>query len=88
MKIDYQACSRMAKEIGVSPYIVVKRAVNYRAAENISKRECCEYCEYCVSVQFGSVEVDECETIGIAKDRGAVINKARVCDAFKKTVKR
>ena len=77
-KIDSQAVLEEARKMGISPYVLMKRKINYRDGDIVRK------CDRCInSVRIVNRSRNECREIGISESLEASIETDRVCDCFK-----
>lgn len=83
-RIDYDKIKRQAVKEGISPHLIIKRKVCYRAKQFDNQK--CAICKNVGSFFFKSeknFKRFQCDIIGVADNFYADVNLEYVCDCFK-----
>jgi hypothetical protein len=82
-KLNYTEIMKEAERMKRSPYLIVKRKLNYRKAGSLDPM-----CKTCKSLNCETIDKEthtaQCETIGEGFDVYSEVNLFYTCDAHKK----
>jgi hypothetical protein len=85
MKIYYDEIKKEAEKKGISPFRLLKKAINYRDATEYEVKMglCCERCKERFRHPFPNGDL-KCNVIGLSMDAYAAIKLKCVCDKYGK----
>jgi hypothetical protein len=78
MKLDYIKIQKEAARMKISPYLLIKRKINYRLGKLTGAD-----CRFCENLRYFTGGI-QCEIIGLGYHKHAYIDHLYICDCFKR----